>query len=83
MDADTGVRDDEGVQGWIRDYYRNFVIFETRGMLGDLGLYIPLVVTLSLRKQVAKARFRMALKYPQIGLAPTLIFSGLSNIITG
>ncbi len=38
-------------------------------MLGDLGLYIPLVIALSLTGQ--------------IGLGPTLVFSGLSNIITG
>uniref|UniRef100_A0A7S4ULA3 SLC26A/SulP transporter domain-containing protein n=2 Tax=Guillardia theta TaxID=55529 RepID=A0A7S4ULA3_GUITH len=77
MEADTGVRDSPGLQGLVRDYYRNLIPFheiqnyrqELSGMLGDLGLYIPLVVTLSLRKQ--------------IGLAPTLIFSGLSNIITG
>ncbi|EKX37658.1 hypothetical protein GUITHDRAFT_144790 [Guillardia theta CCMP2712] len=98
MEADTGVRDSPGLQGLVRDYYRNLIPFHeiqnyrqelsgmddgemkcfrcsshrfllSPGMLGDLGLYIPLVVTLSLRKQ--------------IGLAPTLIFSGLSNIITG
>ena len=38
-------------------------------MLGDLGLYIPLVLALSVSGQVS--------------LGATLIFSGLSNIITG
>jgi hypothetical protein len=42
---------------------------ELSGMLGDLGLYIPLVLALSVSGQVS--------------LGATLIFSGLSNIITG
>ena len=42
---------------------------ELSGMLGDLGLYIPLVIALSLTGQIR--------------LAPTLFFSGLSNVITG
>jgi hypothetical protein len=42
---------------------------EFSGMLGDLGLYIPLVLALSLSGQVS--------------LGATLIFSGLSNIVTG
>mmetsp|Transcript_8247 Transcript_8247/g.27750 ORF Transcript_8247/g.27750 Transcript_8247/m.27750 type:complete len:88 (+) Transcript_8247:459-722(+) len=58
---------DDGEMKCFRCSSHRFLL--SPGMLGDLGLYIPLVVTLSLRKQ--------------IGLAPTLIFSGLSNIITG
>ena len=42
---------------------------EFSGMLGDLGLYIPLVIALALSGQV--------------GLGSTLIFSGLANILTG
>ena len=42
---------------------------ELSGMLGDLGLYIPLVLALSLSGQVS--------------LGATLMFSGLANIITG
>jgi len=42
---------------------------ELSGMLGDLGLYIPLVLALSISGQVS--------------LGATLLFSGLSNVITG
>jgi hypothetical protein len=42
---------------------------ELSGMLGDLGLYIPLVIALSLTGQIR--------------LGTTLFFSGLSNVITG
>lgn len=75
----TNTSDDQP-QGWFRlaaSHMRKVVPFheiesyqqEFSGMLGDLGLYIPLVIALSLTGQ--------------IGLGPTLVFSGLANIITG
>jgi len=42
---------------------------ELSGMLGDLGLYIPIVVLLALNNQ--------------IDLGSTLVTTGLCNIITG
>ena len=67
---------DSSFQGYMRNFSMQIIPFneiesysqEMSGMLGDLGLYIPIVVSLSLKGQ--------------IDLGTTLITTGLCNIMT-